>query len=78
MSIEEETEIIMDISSKLNDKEIQYWEELVFRYKELQERIDKAIEYINKVKYKGCDDGNMLTRSEIEIALDILQGDDKE
>lgn len=73
----EQNWVIMDISMKLTEQENFYWLGLVNRLREQQERIDKAIEYINTHEYPS-----MHGLSEKDLCkndlLSILQGDDKE
>lgn len=45
---EQQTEVIMHIGTKLNKQEIWYWEGLVYNYRTLQDRINKALAYIKE------------------------------
>lgn len=48
-------------------------ESLEQQCKKQKEVINKAIEYINKTRYKGYNFGSELTESEIKYLLDILK-----
>lgn len=74
----EQNQVILNIMSRLEDKqEIWYWEGLVYSYKTLQERIDKAIAYIKSEKAIQCS-GIPIKNFEIyeNTLLDILNGSD--
>lgn len=81
---EQQIEVIMHIGTKLNKQEIWYWEGLVYNYRTLQDRIDKAIECIEKSKVKptsffeGLRDSLIMPKEEVNILLGILKGSDKE
>ena len=46
---EQQTEVIMHIGNKLTKQEIWYWEGLVYNYRTLQDRINKANKKINEI-----------------------------
>lgn len=49
--------------------------QMLYKNKELQQRMDKAIEYIEKNKLNGNKISEMLCGSEIVELLEILKGD---
>lgn len=68
---------LQEENKKINQLKEMYHEKMLnFRmaYLKQQNRINEAIEYINKRKYKGYNFGNEMTGSEINHLLDILKG----
>jgi len=70
---EQQTEVIMHISTKLNKQEIWYWEGLVYNYRTLQDRIDKAIAYIKENAWYDYRDNEEVITISKEKLLEILQ-----
>ena len=73
LSTEEQTDVIMQIGSKLTRQEIWYWEGLVHLLREQDKRINKAIEYIESYMPNYDFDKTNLIK-----LLEILKGSDKE
>lgn len=72
----QQNEVILNIMTKLTDKqEIWYWEGLVYSYKTLQDRIEKAIEHINNCLFDYEEDS--IVGEDFNIAKRILMGSDK-
>ena len=70
LTTEEQGNVIMQIGSKLTGQEIWYWEGIVHLLRTYQDRINKAIEYIDTHSFYYIDTPYKL--------LDILKGSDKE
>ena len=74
---EQQTEVIMQIGAKLNKQEIWYWEGLVYSYRTLQDRIDRANNFIDQVLLYRIPNKTKEVYEDIETLQTILNGDDR-
>lgn len=75
LTTKEEFEDLQEENKLLKEyylKQVSKYEELIEKYSNLQERLDKATEYMNQLPF------NDLVPLEVKVIKEILQGEDNE